>query len=127
MDMRIEQRETLQGSLRNAFINDGPTAASFHRAEAACIVAGWSQAEVNAALDHSTRRLASLRALSRLYAISRDYGPGDSLDAAIRNARSLGISLVVMDAEIESGRRSAASAGSKAVVAVTQLELVALT
>lgn len=107
MDIRIEEHESLSGSLRNAFVNYGPGSTEFIRAETACIVAGWSQSKINEILDNATRGLASKRALSRLYNASRDYGPGEILDHALRSARALGIAPLVIEQEIECGRRAA--------------------
>lgn len=107
MDIRIEERETLSGSLRNAFVSYGPASPEFSRAEAACVVAGWPQSQINQVLDNATRGLAARRALSRLYNASRDYGPGEVLDHALRCARALGLPPLVIEQEIECGRRAA--------------------
>lgn len=107
MNVLIEENETLSGSLRNAFVNCGPGSTEFVRAEAACVLAGWSPSKINEVLDNATRGLAAKRALSRLYNASRDYGPGDVLDHALRAARVLGIAPLVIEQEVECGRRAA--------------------
>jgi hypothetical protein len=107
MNIEIEQTETLAGCLRTAFVTYGPTSSEFIRAETACIVAGWSQSEINQLLDKATRGLAVRRTLSRLYNASRDYGPSEVLDNVLACARALGISPLVIDQEVEAGHRAA--------------------